>query len=258
MNKSYKIALLVLFFITVSFWIFHTLHKPGLVTIRGRVAIVLDDWGYNSTDVPYLLEIKNPLTIAILPNLRYSKQIAEEARKNGYQVILHLPLESKGNEIPEKDTLYCAMNKDEITRRLKLILKSIPEISGVNNHQGSRATEDAKMMRIVLSELKKEKLFFLDSFTTHKSVCSRLAKTIEIRYAKRDIFLDTPHFKLKEEELYAYIQEQLYKLGEIARHRGYAIGIGHDRRITLSVLRDVMPQLEKKGIRFVFLSELVR
>jgi len=184
-------------------------------------------------------------------------QIAEEAGMRGYQIILHLPLESKSNEILEKDTLYCAMNKNEITKRLRSILKNVPCISGVNNHQGSRATEDEKMMRIIFSELRKEKLFFLDSLTTNKSVCSMVAKTQGVKYAKRDVFLDLPPSKLKNEELRVYIQGQLDKLYRIAIKRGYAIGIGHNRKVTLSVLKDAMPQLEKKGIKFVFLSELV-
>ncbi len=226
--------------------------------VRGRIAIVLDDWGYNMTNIPALSDIKDPITISILPNLPYSKQVAEDVKKRGYQVILHLPLESKGNEHPEKDTLYCNMGEREITEKLKQMLTSIPGISGVNNHQGSKATEDARMMSIVLSELKREGLFFLDSFSTNKSVCSKVAKAIGIRYAKRDIFMDMPPSKLQDSELRVYIQGQLDKLCGIAIKKGYAIGIGHSRKVTLDVLRNVIPQLKKKGIKFVFVSELVR
>ena len=113
------------------------------------------------------------------------------------------------------------------------------------------------MMRIILAELKLRNLFFLDSFSTNKSVCSKIAKAIGVRYAQRDIFLDTPSFRLNNKEQRAYIEGQLDKLGRIAIQRGYAIGIGHDRKTTLEVLRDAIPQLEKRGIKFVFLSELV-
>ena len=269
MNKHYKIIIAIIFLAVVSFWIFHNFNKPKKllkhktikpvsVTVRGRVAIVLDDWGYNMANLSALSDIKTPIAISVLPNLPYSKQVAAIAKREGYQVILHLPLESRGNKHPEKDTLYCSMNEREITEKLKQMSNSVPGISGVNNHQGSKATEDVRMMGIILSELKREGLFFLDSFSTNKSICSEVAKTIGIRYAKRDIFMDIPDSKLKDEELHAYIKGQLDKLCEIAIKRGYAIGIGHDRKITLGVLRDIIPQLKKKGIQFVFLSELVR
>ena len=267
MNKYYKIIIVIILFALFSFWIFYNFNNPKKLlkhkiiqaestVTKGHVAIVLDDWGYNLNNLHYLFEIKAPMTISILPNLPYSRQVAEEAREKGYQVILHLPLESRANERPEKDTLYCAMDEREITKRLRQILKSVPGIPGVNNHQGSKATEDAKMMGIILSELKRENLFFLDSMTTNKSVCAAVAIKTGVKYAKRDVFLDLPPSRLKNEELRTYIQRQLDKLCEIAIKKGYAIGIGHDRKTTFAILREAIPQMEKRGIKFVFLSEL--
>lgn len=269
MNKHYKIIIAVIFLLIISFWIFHNFNKPKKLlkpkrikpvstVVRGRIAIVLDDWGYNMTNLSTLSGIKTPITIAVLPNLPYSKQVAQVTLSQGYQVILHLPLESQSGERPEKDTLYCAMDEKEITQRLEAILNSVPGISGVNNHQGSKATEDARMMGIILSQLKKGNLFFLDSFTTSRSICQKVARELGVKYARRDVFFDLPLSKLKNDELRIYIQGQLDKLGEVALKRGYAIGIGHDRKITLEGLRNAIPQLKKKGIKFVFLSELVR
>lgn len=265
MNKYYKIITAIIFLAMLSFWIIRDFNKPKRrlkppvsAAVSGRISIVLDDWGYNMNNLSFLFEINTPVTIAVLPNLPYSKKIAETAKAKGGQIILHLPLESKSGITPEKDTLYCAMDKNEISEKLKQLLNSVPGISGVNNHQGSKATEDLRMMSIVLSELKDDGLFFLDSLTTNRSVCQELAMTIGIKYAKRDVFLDLPSSELKNEELRSYIQGQLDKLCEIAIKRGYAIGIGHDRKSTIEVLKDAVPQLEKKGIRFVFLSELAR
>ncbi|TRZ49532.1 divergent polysaccharide deacetylase family protein [bacterium] len=268
MNKYYKIIIVIILFALFSFWIFHNFNKAKKplkykitqaesMVIKGRIAIVIDDWGYNLGNLHYLSEIRAPMTISVLPNLPYSRQVAEEAREKGYQVISHLPLESRANERPEKDTFYCIMDEKEITKRLKQILKSVPGILGVNNHQGSKATEDAKMMGIILSELKRENLFFLDSMTTNKSVCAAVARKTGVKYAKRDVFLDLPPSGLKNEELRIYIQRQLDKLCEIAIKRGNAVGIGHDRRATLEVLKSAILQLKKKGIKFVFVSALV-
>jgi uncharacterized protein len=270
-NKYYKIAAFTVIFIIIFFWVFilnkprkpvsaKIIKKPVQVApeAKGKVAIVLDDWGYNSGDLSLLYEVKSPITIAVLPNLQYSKLVAEKAKENGYQVILHIPLESKSNKSPEKDTLYCDLSDYKLTQSLRQILSSVPGISGANNHQGSKATEDAKVMGIVFREFKKRKLFFLDSLTTGKSICEHAARESGVRYAKRDVFLDLPPFKLTEQQLRIYIQAQMYKLSDIALQNGSAIGIGHDRKVTLSVLKEVVPRLEKKGIKFVFVSELER
>ena len=128
--KYLKVTVLILIAIIVSLSIFHAFNKPAKlykhrlikpksVAVKGQIAIVLDDWGYDPTVLSYLFEIKSPITISVLPNLRYSKQIAEDAKRKGYQVILHLPLESKSNERPEKDTLYCNMDEQEIIQGLR-------------------------------------------------------------------------------------------------------------------------------------------
>lgn len=282
MDKYYKIIIGVVFLVMISLGAFYHFNKtknpispkvkealyrqgemePSVklvsAAVSGRIAIVLDDWGYNIKNFYLLSQINDPITISVLPNLRYSKQAAQTAKKEGKQVILHLPLESKSGERPEKDTLYCSMSKKEITWRLYQILNSVPGIVGVNNHQGSKVTEDERMMDIILSELNKRGLFFLDSFTTYKSICRKAAQVIGIKYAKRDVFVDLPPVKLNNEKLHMYIEGQLDKLYEIAIKKGYAVGIGHDRKDTLEVLNEVIPQLKKKGIQFVFISELAK
>jgi hypothetical protein len=273
-NKYYKITVFLLFLVTTCFLIFQVVSKhqnplkqhefvveqvsvkPGPMSPKGKIAIVLDDWGYNSSDLELLFKIKCPITVAVLPNLRYSEQVAKDAREKGYQVILHLPLESKSNKAPEKDTIYCTRSDDEVIKSLRMSLKSVPGISGVNNHQGSKATEDTRIMRIILTELKNQKLFFLDSLTTNKSVCATIAGEIGLEHAKRDVFLDEPPSRLEDTEQALYVQKQLYKLSDLAIQKGYAIGIGHDKKITLEVIKDMIPQLEKKGIEVVSISAL--
>ena len=74
----------------------------------------------------------------------------------------------------------------------------------------------------------------------------------------KEMFLQTAAFQATNERQRAYIQGQLDKLYRVAGKRGYAIGIGHDRKITMEVLKAAIPQLKKKGIKFVFLSEFVK
>jgi polysaccharide deacetylase 2 family uncharacterized protein YibQ len=256
-NFAYKVAIGILLAVIIILCIVMlSIRVPKKapkipLAVQGRIAIVLDDWGYNNNNLEILGQIKYPFTASILPNLNYSRQVAEELHARGFEIILHLPMEPNEKYRLEKNTIMTSLDDKTITKIIDLDLKSITYAVGVSNHMGSAATQDPRTMAIVFKELKNKHVFFLDSFVTPKSVCSALSTKIGIGFARRDVFLDN----IEEAE---YIKGQIYKLKSRAKTKGYAIGIGHDRRITLEVLREVMPQLEKEGYKLVFLSELVR
>ncbi|MFA5095772.1 MAG: divergent polysaccharide deacetylase family protein [Candidatus Omnitrophota bacterium] len=224
--------------------------KP-LPAIKGRIAIVLDDWGYNLNNLRAVKEIKYPLTLAVLPDLAYSRRVADEFRARGFEVILHLPMEPEEKLRLEKNTIRVSADQAQIARILDQSLANIGRVSGISNHMGSKATSDPRTMEIVFKELKKRRLYFLDSYVTARSVGADLARKTGLKIYKRDVFLDNTN----ERE---YIRQQVYKLRDKARTQGFAIGIGHDRKITLEVLREMMPGIAREGYRFVLLSELQR
>jgi hypothetical protein len=255
-EKSYKIIIGILVFIIILQGVFIIVTRPKRilkvpVVIKGRIAIVIDDWGYNLNNLNILDQIKYPLTISILPNLSYSLKAAEELQKRGLEIILHLPMEPKEKYRLEKNTVMVSMSEGTIKNIIEQDLNNIIYAKGISNHMGSRATEDPKIMEIVFKQLKKRHLYFLDSLVSSNSVCYDLAKKMNLRFAKRDVFLDN-----KEEP--EYIKQQIYKLKTRARIYGQAIGIGHDQKTTLEVLKEAMPELEKEGFKFVYVSELVR
>jgi polysaccharide deacetylase 2 family uncharacterized protein YibQ len=151
----------------------------------------------------------------------------------------------------ERNTILTSMDEQTIRNIIIQDLDDIFYAKGVSNHMGSKATEDLKTMRIIFSELKKRNLFFLDCLVSPRTICSRLANKMHLGFVKRDIFLDN-----KEEA--GYIKQQIRKLKTRARIYGQAVGIGHDRQITLEVLKEITPELEKEGYEFVFISELVK
>ena len=243
----------VLLILSAAFYIKERMYKP-----KPMIAIVIDDWGYNLNNLPALYSIKKPITLAILPNLKYSTKIAQEADKKKYETILHLPLESKSNRNPELLTIRCNMEDKEIMRKFDLSLQSVPGVSGVSNHQGSKATENSSVMRVVLGQIKNINLFFLDSVTSGKSVCKKISETMDLRYAERDVFLDLPSSAYDKKNVSDYIRTQLYKLAKVGLKKGYAIGIGHDREVTLKVLKETIPELEKMGVRVVHVSDIIK
>ena len=221
------------------------------VVPKGKIAIVIDDWGYNLDNLYILDQIKYPFTASVLPRLDYSKATAAELHRRGVQIILHLPMEPYEKYRLEKNTIMTSMGEQAIINIITQDLSDIHYAIGVSNHMGSKSTEDLRTMSIVFNELKKRNLFFLDSLVSPKTICSGLAAKLQVGFIKRDIFLDN-----KEEP--GYIKDQIYKLKRKAQIYGHAVGIGHDRKITLEVLRDTMPELEKEGYKLVFVSELVK
>lgn len=236
----------------IHLWISRPKRLPKIpAAIKGKIAIVIDDWGYNLNNLHILEQIKYPLTVSVLSDLNYSQIIAEELHRRGLEIILHLPMEPYEKVRLEQNTIMTYMDEPTIKSIIDRDLANVPHVLGVSNHMGSKATEDLNTMGIIFKELTKRHLYFLDSLVSSKSICSDLANKMHLLFAKRDIFLDN-----KEEP--EYIRKQIYKLKIKAKVYGQAIGIGHDRAITLDVLKDVMPELEKEGYRFVFVSELVR
>ncbi len=248
--KSKKIFLFVFLIIAAVFafmYSYRLLQRQRLP----RVALVIDDWGYNLNNISLLRSLDIPITLAILPNLKYSKEIAKEDKFKNRQVILHMPMEPESNFIRlEQHTITTDMSQGQITTIFNKALDSVPNARGVSNHMGSKLTADSKVMDMVLRLLKKKRLFFLDSVATDKSVCEAIASNLKMKFIKRDIFLDNIN-KIN------YIKGQLYQLVEIAKRRGYAVGTGHDRNKTLTAIKELIPELKDK-VRFIFVSELAK
>lgn len=219
--------------------------------LRPKLALVLDDWGYNTKNLENVLKIDAPMTLSILPELPYSATVADKASEHGFEVILHMPMEPKAKMKLELSTLYTTMSDDEIRATLDRCLRSVPHAVGISNHEGSKATEDMRLMTTVLTELKKRDMFFLDSVVTNDSTAEYLAKKIGIKFAKRAIFLDN-------ESSPDYIKSQLDKAVTLALKTGAAVAIGHDRPNTVAVLREMVPRIKEKGIEMTGVSGLAR
>ena len=259
MNKRAIIIIAAVLIIITTIVFFSAPKRPHKKAMpKALVAFVIDDWGYNRNNIDILLQIERPITLSILPNLRYSKEIADVVKEDGLlcDVMLHLPLESKSNKSAELNTIRCDMDKTEIISILERDIKSIHGVIGVSNHQGSRATADKRVMNIIMGELKKRKLFFLDSFTALDSVCLSAARNAGLKSAKRDVFLDLVD-KKDAKQLEAYIKKQIQKLAATALKKGSAIGIGHNKALTLKVIKDSIEEMERQGIQIVPVKNLV-
>jgi polysaccharide deacetylase 2 family uncharacterized protein YibQ len=218
----------------------------------GKIALIIDDFDGGDMDiVKKFCMLQQPITLAIFPGMKKSREIADIALQRGHEVIVHLPMEPHDSDKdPGKDAILVGQPIDTIRAMIRRSLKSLPEATGVNNHMGSKATEDPKVMKIVLDEVKRQRKFFIDSRTSSQSVAYSLAKRMGIRTAKLELFLDN-------EDNDDQVKQRLYELSDRASRSGKVIGIGHDRETTVDVLREVLPQLERRGFRFVKASEVI-
>jgi polysaccharide deacetylase 2 family uncharacterized protein YibQ len=226
---------------------------PALkAVLRPRVAIVIDDLGVDNQIAQEILRWDIPLTFSILPFTPYSKSLAQQAHQKGKEVILHLPMEPHGypKARPGEGVLLHEMDEEKLLRQLSKDIDAVPYIKGVSNHMGSRLMEDPEKLRIILRELKRKGLFFLDSRTTPQTVGLETAKSMGTKATERSLFLD--HSKDPED-----IKQQLEKLAQLSLSQGRAIGIGHPHPTTLQSIKEMIPRMKEKGIEIVPLSTLM-
>jgi polysaccharide deacetylase 2 family uncharacterized protein YibQ len=216
-----------------------------------KLAIILDDLGSDRGAADAIFALPYPLTISVLPHHEHSAVIAQEAERRGYQVMLHLPMQSIANEKPEAQELHPGMPAAEVSALVEDFLQNVPGVAGVNNHQGSQATSDAGLMSELMPVLGERRLFYVDSRTTAATVAYETAQSFGVPSAFRNVpFLD-------DVAQVAAVRKQLELALRGAREKGEAIAIGHAHPTTLQALREVLPQAQAQGVRLVFASELV-
>lgn len=216
-----------------------------------RLAIILDDFGTDRSVADSVFALPYPLTLSFLPYHANSREIAEEAHRRGYQVMLHLPMQSLGNEMPESQQLRSGMSSSRISEVVDGMLQNVPYAVGVNNHQGSLATTDGPLMADLMAILREHNLFFIDSRTTAATVAYDAAQNARVRCAFRNVpFLD-------DVEEVSAIRKQLQLALRDAQEKGQAIAIGHPHPETLRALSEFLPQAEAQGIHLVYASDLV-
>jgi uncharacterized protein len=219
--------------------------------LRGTIALILDDVGYDTAAARRAAALGIPISFAVIPGTPYATVAAEYLAGRGFEILCHLPMEPEGfpRVAPGDGAILTSMSDVEIRERTIAMLRSIPHARGVNNHMGSAATTDPRVMASVLAALRDEGVFFVDSRTTSRSVSIAVARELGVRNAARDVFLD-------DDRREAAVRSQLAELARSSEGR-LAVGIGHLYPSTLAVLEQEIPRLRAEGYRFVGVSAAV-
>jgi len=223
---------------------------PEAIEGKGRIVIIIDDMGNKPGMARKFGELDGPLNFAFLPYAPNLKSQTSAMRAEGHELLVHLPMEPSGNENPGPHALLTSLTNQQVLETIDWNLTRFEGFVGVNNHMGSRFTKDAARMRLVMEELHRRGLLFLDSRTVPNSEGARWAKRLGMPWAGRDVFLDN----VIDE---AAILAQLKKVEVIAKRRGLAIAIGHPHGVTLDALKKWLPTLEANGLVLVPLSSVV-
>lgn len=216
------------------------------------LAIIIDDLGDRAVEGRRTVALPGPVACSLLPHTPYARELAATAHQSGKEVMLHQPLEADAqNELLGPGAITAGQSGAQITSQLQANLATLPHVSGVNNHMGSRLTRVRQPMHSLLSEIKRTpSLFFVDSVTTQDSIAYAIARELNVPTARRDVFLDSDQDPER-------IAVQIEKLKKHARERGYAVGIGHPYAVTLDALEAVLPRLAQTGYRLVTVRELI-
>ena len=262
MAKSLRIILLVALIITPIIF-YKTLNRKNISNNkvlsfsaregglqRPKIAIIFDDLGESLRDLKEIYSLNTPLTISVIPNLKFSKNIAHIASRCGFSVLIHLPLEPASSQLYQTDKyrfITSDLSKREVISLLRQYLNSIRIAIGVNNHMGSLATENRQLMKIVLGELKKRGLIFVDSRTSLKSIAYEQAREMELISGYNQGFLDAI-------DSIKVMEERMEELKALAQEKGKIIIIAHPRRNTLRFLKAQLPLLREK-IDFITIKD---
>ncbi len=202
----------------------------------GKLALVIDDFGYRPHNENQVLAMPTAISVAVLPNAPYARDMATKAHAQGREVLIHLPMAPMSKQPLERDTLRPDMSSEEIARILRDAVNKVPYAVGLNNHMGSAMTASLPGMQKVMQAMTAYRLYFLDSMTIGSSQASRAAAGTGIKVLKRKVFLD-------DTQNVADIRRQFSRAVEIAQRSGYAIAIGHPHPTTIQVLQQMLPTL---------------
>jgi hypothetical protein len=217
---------------------------------RGDIVLIIDDLGFDGQPLERLMALDPNINAAILPNGTRAAEFAKRLHARGFEVLCHLPMQPRGKETPGRNAILTSMSDEEIAKLTRENIEAIPHARGVNNHMGSLATSDRRVMASVIGAIP-EGMYFIDSRTAGGSVASDVAREMNVRTATRHIFLDDTPSE-------AAVRRQLSELAAAARKNGVAIGIGHPYAVTMRVLADELPELRAEGFRLVRASSAVR
>jgi len=228
-------------------------HADGVSaeTSRPQIALIIDDLGYKRAAGERAIALPGPVAYAVLPHTPRGVFLAERAHAAGKDVLLHLPLQAESDREDVPGSLLLDMTKHQFSEAFAASLDAVPFAIGVNNHRGSLLTRHpGHMSWLMEAMLRRGDLFFIDSYTTAESVALHIAVENGVPAVRRDVFLDP-------DQAADTLPREFARLKNLARHKGFAVGIAHPYATTLEFLENALPSLQDDGFDLVAIGQIV-
>ncbi|CCG41002.1 divergent polysaccharide deacetylase family protein [Magnetospirillum molischianum] len=234
-----------------AIWKRHAVPSPRIAG-RPMIAVIIDDLGVDRRRAERVTTLPGPLTLSFMTYAEDLTRLTTEARRHGHELMVHVPMQPRGAHLDSgREVLEVGQTPGEIRRRLDWGLSRFDGFIGINNHMGSRFTADPGSMRVVMAELRRRGLVFVDSVTTEHSAGPEVAREFGVPFTSRHVFLDN-------DQGVAHVRAQLAKAESYARRHGFAVAIGHPHDGTIEALAGWIPGLEAKGMVLVPISTVIR
>lgn len=219
---------------------------------KAKIVIIIDDVGMNYSAAKELIEIKEPLTMAFLPYARNVDKLAKASKEAGQELMIHMPMEPMDGDLDTGSiNLKTSYSSKEFDSMMDKAFAAFDGYVGLNNHMGSKFTQDPESMRRLMDRLYQEGMLFVDSRTIHTSVAEKTANDFLVPNIARDVFID--HDPSAEG-----VRKSLEKVESVARKHGLVVAIGHPKTETIKALKEWIPTLESKGMVLVPVSAVVK
>ncbi|GFI62054.1 putative protein [Clostridiales bacterium] len=224
-------------------------------SVKGYLAIIIDDFGYDGEATEAMLEMDIPLTAAVMPFSECTEKNCKQLCEAGKEIIVHMPMEAKTGQKSwvGKKGIFMDMSKEEIKNVAGEAFDIIDSAVGFNNHMGSAIMESEQQLNAVMEVAADRNKIFVDSLTTANSVGKKVAEENDVSYLERSVFIDCPGNA-------EAVSAGLKKAAQIAKEKGYAIAIGHvgpaGGKTTAEGIKQAKEAIEAMGVEFVTISKL--
>lgn len=221
---------------------------------RPRIALVVTHLGLSPQQTQQAItELPSPVTLGFAPYARSLGDWVQQARDNGHEVLIGLPMEP--SDYPRNDPgpngLMLANTPEENTKRLHWILSRATGYVGVFNFMGSRFSVEKRALKPILQQLKDRGLLMLDTRVSPFSVMGPTAQEVGLPYSIVDLSPDA-------EPNWGYIDRQLAKLTELAEKNKQAVAIVRPFPITMLRLKRWISRLDSEKVVLAPLTSVTK
>ncbi len=226
--------------------------RPWSGARGARIAIVIGGLGVSQTGTQEALDkLPAEVTVAFASGGNSIGRWMQTARRSGHEVVMQVPLEpfDYPNVNPGRNTLTIDADAAENIKALHWSLSRTTNYVGVVNYMGARFSADSDAMTVLMTELGKRGLMYLDDGSSARSVSPQAAAKNRVPFAAADTAIDAKQDR-------GEILKKLDELERTARANGFAIGTGSAFPVTVDTLSGWVAEARKRGIEIVPISAL--